>query len=65
MAVLEGINEGYIKLSKWLQIDCGAPLGINFGRRKGIFICLLASQPRLCLPQQPSSEDGDTLKLSF
>ena len=48
MAVLKGINEGYIKLSKWLQIDCGAPLGINFGRRKRIFICLPLSQDYAC-----------------
>ena len=48
MAVLEGINEGYIKLSKWLQIGCGAPLGIHFGGRKGIFICLPLNQDYAC-----------------
>lgn len=41
MAGLKGINEGYIKFFKWLQIDGRSPLGINFGRRKGIFVCLL------------------------
>lgn len=42
-------------LLKWPRIHGSSPLGIHFGRRKGIFVLCL-SQPRSNLPWQPSSE---------
>lgn len=58
----KGINEGHINvLFKWLRIDGSSPLGINSGRRNGIFIvCPSISS---CLLQQPSGEDGQLRSL--
>lgn len=55
---LKRITEGYSReLMKWLQTDGESSLGKNFGRRNRTSVCLFASQPRLCLPQQPFCED--------
>ena len=52
------INEGYSKLSKWLQVDGGSPLGINFGRKRGfLFVCLPLNQDYAC-PSSPLAKMG-------
>lgn len=58
-----GINQSYIKIFiRWLQMDSGSPLGINFGGLMGfLFVCL---STKICSTQKPLVKKGKECSLS-